>query len=144
MHTVGFPTDGHGRAALAACSGLTRAAEPGVHPPCPPRLPGWFRGLGRREGGALMAEAAVQVGVTVAGRAERARVVRAFTAGVTGPGHPCGADAALPGSGLSGSGLWHSRPEVPGETVTVRAGDGIARMEVTGRAGTRGAGAGSR
>ena len=70
-----------------------------------------------------MAEAAVQVGVTVAGRAERARVVRAFTAGVTGPGHPCGADAALPGSGLSGSGLWHSRPEVPGETVTVRAGD---------------------
>ncbi len=33
-----------------------------------------------------MAEAAVQVSVTVAGWAERARVARAFTAGVTGPG----------------------------------------------------------
>jgi len=42
-----------------------------------------------------MAEAAVQVSVTVAGWAERARVARAFTAEATGPGHPCGADAAL-------------------------------------------------
>ena len=81
-----------------------------------------------------MAEAAVQVSVTVAGWAERARVARAFTAGVTGPGHPCGADAALFGSELSGSGLRHSRPGVPGETVTVRAGEGIVRVEVTGRA----------
>jgi hypothetical protein len=35
-----------------------------------------------------MAETAVQVSVTVVGWAERARVARAFTAGVTGPGHP--------------------------------------------------------
>src|ERR1700677_1529613 len=34
--TVGFFTDGHGRAALAACSGLTCAVELGVHPLCPP------------------------------------------------------------------------------------------------------------
>jgi hypothetical protein len=123
VHTVGFSTDGHGRAALAACSGLTCAAEPGVHPLCPPRLPGCFRG---REGGALMAEAAVQVSVTVAGWAERARMARAFTAGVTGPGHPCGADAALLVSELSGSMLRHSRPGVPGETVTIRAGTALS------------------
>jgi len=33
--------------------------------------------------------------VTMAGRAERARVARVFTAGVLGPGYPCGDDAAL-------------------------------------------------
>ena len=32
MRTVGLSTDGHGRAALVACSGLTHAAELGVHP----------------------------------------------------------------------------------------------------------------
>ena len=61
-----------------------------------------------------MAEAAVQVSVTVAGWAERARVARAFTAEVTGPGQPCGADAALLVSELSGSRLRHSRPGFPG------------------------------
>ena len=79
-----------------------------------------------------MAEA-VQVSVTAAGRAERARVARAFTAGLTGPGYPCGDDGALPGSELSGSRLRHSRPGVPGDTVTVGAGEGIVRVEVTGR-----------
>ena len=79
-----------------------------------------------------MAEA-VQVSVTAAGWAERARAARAFTAGLTGPGHPCGDDAALPGSELSGSRLRHSRPGVPGDTVTVGAGEGIVRVEVTGR-----------
>jgi hypothetical protein len=43
VHTVGFSTDGHGRAALAACFGLTCAAEPGVHPLCPPWLPVGFQ-----------------------------------------------------------------------------------------------------
>jgi hypothetical protein len=38
---------------------------------------------------------AVRESVTMAGRAERARVARVFTAGVLGPGHPCGDDAAL-------------------------------------------------
>jgi hypothetical protein len=32
VRTVGVSTDGHGRATRAACPGLTRAAEPGVHP----------------------------------------------------------------------------------------------------------------
>jgi putative ABC transport system ATP-binding protein len=31
-----FSTDGHGRAALVACSGLTCAAESSAHPVCPP------------------------------------------------------------------------------------------------------------
>jgi hypothetical protein len=38
---------------------------------------------------------AVRESVTMAGRAEPARVARVFTAGVLGPGHPCGDDAAL-------------------------------------------------
>jgi hypothetical protein len=38
---------------------------------------------------------AVRESVTMAGRAERARVARVFTAGVLGPGHPSGDDAAL-------------------------------------------------
>jgi hypothetical protein len=37
VRTVGCFTDGHGRAAPAACSGLTRAAEPGVYRLCPSR-----------------------------------------------------------------------------------------------------------
>jgi len=41
--------------------------------------------------------------VTVAGRAERARVARAFVAGVLGPRHPCGDDAVLQGA------LWEQR-----------------------------------
>ena len=42
-----------------------------------------------------MAGAVVRETVTLAGRAERARVARAFVGGVLGPGHPCGDDAAL-------------------------------------------------
>jgi hypothetical protein len=41
-----------------------------------------------------MAGRAVRESVTLAGRAERARVARAFVGGVLGPGHPCG-DAAV-------------------------------------------------
>jgi hypothetical protein len=37
-----------------------------------------------------MAGPQIRESVTVAGRAERARVARAFAAGVLGPGHPCG------------------------------------------------------
>jgi hypothetical protein len=90
-----------------------------------------------------MAEAAVQVSVTDAGRAERARVARACTAGVTGPGHPGGADTALPGSELSGSRLRHSRPGIPGETVTARAGTALPGWR-SPAAAAGGAGAGSR
>ena len=88
-------TDSHGRAALAACHGLTCAAESGVHP-CvsarPVRLPG-TRAAGKA--GALMTGVAVRETVTLAGRAERARAARAFVGAVLGPGHPCGDDAEL-------------------------------------------------
>ena len=42
-----------------------------------------------------MAGLVVRESVTLAGRAERARVARAFVGGVLGPGHPCRDDAAL-------------------------------------------------
>jgi hypothetical protein len=45
--------------------------------------------------GALMAGRAVRETVTLVGRAERARLARAFVEGVLGPGHPCGDVAAL-------------------------------------------------
>jgi len=80
--------------------------------------------------GALMARA-VRESVTVAGRAERARMARAFTAGVLGPGHPCGDDAALLVGELFGNSVRHSGSGVPGQTVTVRAAGGVVRVEVT-------------
>ncbi len=63
---------------------------------CARRRPGWFPGTrgGTGKANALMTKA-VRESVTMAGRAERARVARVFTAGVLGPGHPCGDDAAL-------------------------------------------------
>jgi anti-sigma regulatory factor (Ser/Thr protein kinase) len=74
----------------------------------------------------------------VAGRAERARVARAFTAGVLGPGHPCGDDAALLVSELFGNSVRHSGSGAAGETVTVtvRAAGGVVRVEVTDRGGS--------
>jgi anti-sigma regulatory factor (Ser/Thr protein kinase) len=80
---------------------------------------------------------AVRESVTVAGRAERAHVARAFTVAVLGLGHPCGEDAALLVSELFGNSVRHSRSGAPGQTVTVavRAGDGIVRIEVTDRGG---------
>ncbi len=42
-----------------------------------------------------MAGPQIRESMTVAGRAERARVARAFVSGVLGPGHPCGDEAAL-------------------------------------------------
>ena len=125
----------HGRTATdgarrRACPGLARVAEPGVHPCVRPR-PGDFRGRAAGKAGALMAGAAVRETVTLAGRAERARVARAFVeSGCSAPGTRAGADAALLVS--CSAILRHSRSGVPGETVTVtvRAGDGIVRVEV--------------
>jgi hypothetical protein len=77
--------------------GLTRGAESGVHPCGPPApwvVPGTRGGTGKAD--ALMTRA-VRESVTMAGRAERARVARVFTAG--GPGLPCGDEAALLVSG---------------------------------------------
>src|ERR1035438_284540 len=121
-----FSTDGHGRAALAACPGLTCAAESGVHPcvrPAARMVPG-TKAAGKA--GALMTGVAVRETVTLAGRAERARLAREFAGGVLGPGHPCGDDAEPLVSELFGNSVRHSGSGAPCETVTVavRTGDG--------------------
>ena len=84
-----------------------------------------------------MAGLAVLESITVAGRAERAQVARAFVKGVLGPGHPCGDDAALLVSELFGNSVRHAQSGAPRETITVtiRAGDGVVRVEVTDRSG---------
>ena len=79
---------------------------------------------------------AVRESVTLAGLAglaERARVARAFTGGVLGPGHPCGDVAVLLVSELFGNSVRHSGSGLAGGTVTVAvtAGGGLARVEVT-------------
>jgi anti-sigma regulatory factor (Ser/Thr protein kinase) len=85
-----------------------------------------------------MAESAVRESVTVAGRAERARVAREFVGGVLGLGHPCGDVAVLLASELFGNSVRHSGSGLPGETVTVAvtAGVGMVRVEVTDRSGS--------
>jgi anti-sigma regulatory factor (Ser/Thr protein kinase) len=82
-----------------------------------------------------MARVAVRESVTLAGRVERARIARAFVDGVLGPEHPCGDDAALLVTEIFGNSVRHSDSGAPGETVAVRAGDGIVRVEVTDRGG---------
>jgi len=84
-----------------------------------------------------MTGAAVRESLTVAGRAERARVARTFVGAVLGPGHPCEDVAALLASELFSNSVRHSRSGVPGETVTVTiaAGDGVIRVEVADRSG---------
>ena len=71
----------------------------------------------------------------MAGRAERARVARAFTAGVLRPGHPCGDDATLLVAELSGNSVRHSGSGAAGDRgmVAVWAADGVVRVEVTDR-----------
>jgi anti-sigma regulatory factor (Ser/Thr protein kinase) len=84
-----------------------------------------------------MAGPVIRESVTVAGRAERARVARAFVGGVLGPGHPCGDDAALLVSELFGNSVRHSPSGAEGGmvAVAVRAGAGLVRVEVTDRSG---------
>jgi len=84
-----------------------------------------------------MARVTVRESVTLAGRAERARVARSFVRGVLGSGHPYGDVAVLLVSEIFGNSVRHSGSGAPGETVTVAviAGDGIVRIEVTDRAG---------
>ena len=86
MRTVGCFTDGHGRAPPAAVSLLDvrRRVERGSG--CARRR---FRVVSRKAG-ALMPGLAVRESVTVAGRAERARVARAFTVAVLAPGTRAG------------------------------------------------------
>ena len=116
VRTVGVSTDGHGRAmlAVAVCPGLTRAAESSVHPRVRP--PGGSdTSLGRCGQGRAVAlmTGAVREAVTLAGRAERARVARAFIDGVLGPGHPCGDVAALLVDELFANSIRHSGSRAP-------------------------------
>jgi anti-sigma regulatory factor (Ser/Thr protein kinase) len=80
---------------------------------------------------------AVREAVTLAGRAERARVARAFVDGVLSPGHPCGDVAALLVDELFVNSIRHSCSSAPGETVTVavKAANDVIRVEVTDRSG---------
>ena len=75
--------------------------------------------------------------VTLAGRAERARVARAFVDGVLGPGHPCGDVAALLVDELFANSIRHSGSSAPGETVTVavKTASDVIRVEVTDLSG---------
>jgi hypothetical protein len=66
-----------------------------------------------------MAGRVVRESVTLAGRADRARLARAFVEGALGPGHPCGDVAALLASELFSNSLRYSGSCAPGETVTV-------------------------
>jgi anti-sigma regulatory factor (Ser/Thr protein kinase) len=94
-----------------------------------------------------MAGLAVRESVTLAGRAggraERARAARAIVGEVLGPGHPCGDVAVLLVSEVFGNSVRHGGSGAPGETVMVRAGGGIVRVEVTDRAGPGDAGTAS-
>jgi len=84
-----------------------------------------------------MAGRVVRETVTLAGRAERARLARAFVEGLLGPGHPCGDVAALLVDELFVNSIRHSGSGAPGETVTVavRTENGVIRVEVTDRSG---------
>ncbi len=84
-----------------------------------------------------MAGRAVRETVTLAGRAERARVARAFVKGVLGPGHPCEDVATLLVGELFGNSVRHSGSGAPGETVTVavKTGNDVIRVEVTDLSG---------
>jgi anti-sigma regulatory factor (Ser/Thr protein kinase) len=84
-----------------------------------------------------MTGVAVRETVTLAGRAERARVARVFVAAVLDAGHPCTEDAVLLVSEMFGNSVRHSQSGAPGETVTVtvKVMDGVMRVEVTDRSG---------
>jgi serine/threonine-protein kinase RsbW len=86
---------------------------------------------------ALMARLAVRETVTLAGRAERARVARAFVAALLGHGHPSTDDAALLVSEIFGNSVRHSRSGDPGGTITVavKITGTMVRVEVTDLSG---------
>jgi anti-sigma regulatory factor (Ser/Thr protein kinase) len=75
---------------------------------------------------------AVRETVTLAGRAERARVARALVDGVLGPEHPCGDVAALLVDELFVNSIRHSGSSAPGEmvTVAVKTANDVIRVEV--------------
>ncbi len=80
---------------------------------------------------------AVRETMTLAGRAERVRVARAFVDGALGPGHPCGDVATLLVDELFVNSIRHSGSGAPGETVTVavKTANDVIRVEVTDLSG---------
>jgi anti-sigma regulatory factor (Ser/Thr protein kinase) len=121
------------RATAGRVFGLTLATEVSVHSRCVRSAPVVSAG---GKAGELMTGATVRESVSVAGRRERERVVRAFGA-VLGPGHPCGDDAAMLASEHFGNSVRYSGSSLPGQTVTVTvtAHVGVVRVEVTDRSG---------
>jgi hypothetical protein len=99
--------------------GLTCAAESSVHLVCPAR-----ERVARN--GALMTGAVVRESMTVAGRAERARLARTFVGAVLGPEHPCGDVAVLLASELFANSVCHSGSGRTGGAVTVTVTTGRA------------------
>jgi serine/threonine-protein kinase RsbW len=85
-----------------------------------------------------VADLAVRESVTLAGRAERARVVRAFVGGILGAAHPRVDVAVLLASELFANSVRYSGSGAVGDAVTVevRAWDGVVRVEVTDRSGS--------
>ena len=138
VRTVGCSTDGHGRAAPAACFRLDAGRRVGRASPCVrPRSRAVSGTRAGGEGGCAGGQGGCP-GERDGGRAGGAGAgCRAFTAGVLGPGNPCGDDAALLVSELFGNSVRHSGSGAKGETVTVavRAVGGVVRVEVTDRGG---------
>lgn len=123
------------------CSGLdmhrrVERAFPWPHVRDPMSLSGGRPG---KEVRTAMAGVAVRESVTIAGRAERGRVARAFVGAVLGLGHPSRDDAALLVSELFGNSIRHGGSGAPGETVTVAvtAQDDVIRVDVADRSGPR-------
>jgi hypothetical protein len=107
VHTVGVFTDGHGRDLDGGVSGLDVCRRVGRASRCGrPASRTVSQGAAAGKAGALMSGLAAREFVTIARRAERARVARAFVGGVLGSGHPCGEVAVLLVSELTaGDGL---------------------------------------
>jgi len=137
VYTVGVSTDGHGRATLAACPAWrappSRACIPVYARPAARTLP---RSVRAGRAAALMT-CAVRESVTLAGRAERARVARAFVDGVLGPGHRCGDVAAPLVEELFVNSILHSGSGAPARRSRSRLkiGDDVLRVEVTDLSG---------
>jgi len=79
----------------------------------------------------LMTRLAMRESVTVADRAERARLARAFVSSVLGLRYPCGEEAVLLVSEMFDNDMRRSQSGTVGETITVavRTGDSAAGSE---------------
>ena len=76
----------------------------------------------------LMTRLAMRESVTVADRAERARLARAFVSSVLGLRYPCGEEAVLLVSEMFDNDMRRSQSGTTGETIAVRLGPGTARL----------------